>query len=112
MINESRDLVGEIPSFQITKVIIVRATELTNENICITNRGKLVLQIRVVLFLYKLGQTLLQIEAASLLKIRASAVANWGSYCKLGQALLQNRAAITNWGKMYYKSGNHTCFQK
>ena len=28
---------------------------------------------------------------------------NWGSYYKLGQPLLQNRAAITNWSKMYYK---------
>ena len=63
------------------------------------------LQIRVALFLYKLGQTLLQIEAASLLKIRASVVTNWGSYYKLGQPLLQNRAGITNWGKMYYKWG-------
>ena len=26
-------------------------------------------------------------------------------YYKLGQPLLQNRAAITNWGKMYYKLG-------
>ena len=26
-------------------------------------------------------------------------------YYKLGQTLLQNRAAITNWGKMYYKLG-------
>ena len=28
-----------------------------------------------------------------------------GSYYILGQPLLQNRATITNWGKMYYKSG-------
>ena len=48
---------------------------------------------------------MLQIGAASLLQIRASVVTNWGSYYKLGQALLQNRAAITNWGKMYYKLG-------
>ena len=63
---------------------------------------------------YKLGQAfvtnwgsyvLLQIGAASLLEIRASVVTNWGSYYKLGQPLLQNRAAITNWGKMYYKLG-------
>ena len=26
-----------------------------------------------------------------------------GNYYKLGQPLLQNRAAITNWGKIYYK---------
>ena len=63
------------------------------------------LQIGAALFYYKLGQTLLQIGAASLLQIRASVVTNWGSYYKLGQPLLQNRAAITNWGKMYYKLG-------
>ena len=77
-----------------------------------TNWDKLVLQIRVALFYYKLGQTLLQIDAASLLQIRASIVTNWGSYYKLGQPLLQNRTAITNWGKcitnwvkMYYILG-------
>ena len=48
---------------------------------------------------------MLQIGAASLLQIRASVVTNWGSYYKLGQPLLQNRAAITNWGKIYYKLG-------
>ena len=63
------------------------------------------LQIGAALFYYKLGQTLLQIGAASLLQIRASVATNWGSYYKLGQPLLQNRAAITNWGKMYYKLG-------
>ena len=57
------------------------------------------------LFYYKLGKKLLQIGAASLLQIRASAVTNWVSYYKLGQPLLQNRAAITNWGKIYYKLG-------
>ena len=59
----------------------------------------------VALFYYKLGQTLVQIKAASLLQIRASVVTNWGSCYKLGQSLLQNRAAITNWGKMYYIFG-------
>ena len=63
------------------------------------------LQIRAALFYYKLGQTLLKIGAALLLQIRASVVTNWDSYYKLGQLLLQNRAAITNWGKMYYKLG-------
>ena len=43
---------------------------------------------------------MLQIGAASLLQIRASFITNWGCYYKLGQPLLQNRAAITNWGKM------------
>ena len=65
------------------------------------------LQIGAALFYYKLGQTLLQIGAASLLQIRASVVTNWGSYYKLGQPLLQNRAAITNWGKMYYNWGRY-----
>ena len=48
---------------------------------------------------------MLQIWAASLLQIGANIVTNWGSYYKLGQALLQNRAAITNWGKIYYNLG-------
>ena len=67
------------------------------------------LQIRTALFYYKLGQTLLQIGAVSLLQIGASVVTNWGSYYKLGQPLLQNRELlqigaklITNWGR-YYK---------
>ena len=63
------------------------------------------LQIGAALFYYKLGQTLLQIGAASLLQIGASFVTNWGSYYKSEQPLLQNRAAITNWGKTYYKLG-------
>ena len=63
------------------------------------------LQIGVALFYYKLGQTLFQIGAASLLQISAIVVTNWGSYYKLVQPLLQNRAAITNWGKTYYKLG-------
>ena len=61
------------------------------------------LQIGTALSYYKLGQTLLQIGAASLLQTGASVVTNWGSYYKLGQPLLQNRAAITNWVKIYYK---------
>ena len=65
------------------------------------------LQIGAVLFYYKLGQTLLQIRAASLLQIGASVVTNWCSYYKLGQPLLQNRAAITYWGKIYYKLGRY-----
>ena len=63
------------------------------------------LQIEVALSYYKLEQTFLQIGAASLLQIRASVITNWGSYYKLEQPFLQNRAAITNWGKMYYKLG-------
>ena len=61
------------------------------------------LQIGEALFYQKLGQTLLWNGAASLLQIGASVVTNWGSYYKLGQPLLQNRAAITNWNKMYHK---------
>ena len=68
MVNESRDSVDEIPSPQITKVI-VRVTELNNKNIY-------VLQIGAALFYYKLGQTLLQIGTASLLQIGASFVTN------------------------------------
>ena len=58
------------------------------------------LQIGAVLFYHKLGQSLLQIEAASSPQIGASVVASWCSYYKLGQPLLQNRAAITNYGKI------------
>ena len=57
------------------------------------------------LFYYKLGQTLLQIGAASLLQIGASVVTNWDSHYKSGQPLLQNRVAIKNWSKIYYKLG-------
>ena len=63
------------------------------------------LQIGAALLYYKVGKTLLQIGAALLLQIGASVVINWGSYYKLGQQLLQNKAAITNCGKMYYKLG-------
>ena len=59
------------------------------------------LQIGAALFYYKSGQALLQIGAASLLQIRSSVVTSWGTYYILGQPLLLNRAAITNWGKMY-----------
>ena len=62
------------------------------------------LQVRAALFCDNLGQMLLQIGAASLLQIRASSVINWSSYYKLGQPLLQNRAAIKNWGR-YHKLG-------
>ena len=53
----------------------------------------------------------LQIGVASLLQIKVSAVANWDSNYKLGQPLLQNRAAITNWDKMYYKLGHNTLLE-
>ena len=55
---------------------------------------------------YKLGQACVTNWGSFvLLQIRENVVTNWDSYCKLGQPLLQNRAAITNWGKMYYKLG-------
>ena len=40
-----------------------------------------------------------------MLQIGESIVTNWCSYYKLGQPLLQNKAAITNWDKMYCKLG-------
>ena len=49
------------------------------------------LQIRAALLYYKLGQTLLQIGAASLLQIGASVVTHWDSYYKLGQLLQKFR---------------------
>ena len=56
------------------------------------------LQIGAALFYYKLGQTLLQIGAASLLQIRASVVTNWGSCCyKIGQLLQIAAKFITSW---------------
>ena len=48
---------------------------------------------------------MLQTGARSLLQIGASVVTNWGNYYKLGQPLFQNRGAITNLGKRYYKFG-------
>ena len=46
------------------KTVIARAKELNSKNICLTNRGKLVLQIGAALVYYKLGQTLVPIGAA------------------------------------------------
>ena len=63
---------------------------------------------------YKLGQAcvtnwssfvLLQIRANVVTNWGSFIITNWGSYYKLGQPLLQNRAAITNLGKIYYKLG-------
>ena len=72
--------------YKLGQVLQIRA--IIKKYVCITNWGKLVLQI----------------GAASLLEIGASVVTNWGSYYKLGQSLLQNRAAIANWGKIYTSS--------
>ena len=63
------------------------------------------LQIGAAFFYHKLGQTLLPIATVSLLQIGASVVTNWGNYYKLGQPWFQNRGAITNLGKRYYKFG-------
>ena len=62
------------------------------------------LQIGVTLFYYKLGQTLLQIGAASLLETEASVVIYWGQLLQIRQRLLQTQAAITDWDR-YYKLG-------
>ena len=48
---------------------------------------------------------LLQIGTASLLQTGASVITNLEKFYKLEQSLLQNGAAITNWGKIYDKLG-------
>ena len=63
LINESHDSVGEIPSSLITKVI-VRATELSNKNICVLQIGANLCYKLGQLHYYKLEQVLLQIGAA------------------------------------------------
>ena len=69
---------------------------------CITNWGKLLLKIGAALFYYKLGQTLLQIGAASL---NGAASTNLSCrYYKIGQLLQIGAKFITNWGT-YYKLG-------
>ena len=84
---------------------LVRATELYNENIYELQIGASFYYKLGQVFYYKLGLTLLPIGAASLLQTGTSFVTNWGSYYKLWQLLLQNSAAITKWGKMFYKLG-------
>ena len=51
---------------------------------------------------------MLQIGAASLLQIGANVVTSWGSYHKLGQPLLQNRAAIISYYFTKF-AGKHLC---
>ena len=53
------------------------------------------LQIGAVLFYYKLRQTLLQIGAASILQIEASAATNWGQLLQIGAKF------NVNWGRFY-----------
>ena len=52
---------------------------------------------------------MLQIGTASLLQIGARVITNWGSYYKLGQPLLQNRWATTNWAKCITNWGINKC---
>ena len=73
--------------------------------ICIKNWGKLLLRFAAAFFYNKLGQTLLQFGEALLLQIGTGVILSWSSYYKLGQPLLQKRAAIINLGKIYYKLG-------
>ena len=55
---------------------------------------------------YKLGQACITNWGSFvLLQIEASVGTNWGSYYKLRLPILKNRAAITNWGRIYYKLG-------
>ena len=67
---------------------------------CVTNWA--------ALFYYKLGQTLLQIGAASLLQDGADVVTNWSSitnwssrYYKIWQLLQPGAKIIANWGRFY-----------
>ena len=48
------------------------------------------LQILAALLYYKLGFNVVTSWGSFI-------ITNWGSYYKLGQPLLQNREAITNW---------------
>ena len=68
--------------------------------VCVTNWE--------ALFYYKLGQTLLQIGAASLLQDGADVVTNWSSitnwssrYYKMWQLLQTGAKIIANWGRFY-----------
>ena len=79
---------------------MVRATELNKKinmyyklgKACATNWGSFVLlQLRV--------KVVTNWESI-IFTNGASVVTNWGSYYKLRQSLLQNREAITNWGKI------------
>ena len=66
------------------------------EQACVTNWGSFILlQIRA---------NVVTNWGSFIIANGASVITNWGSYYKLGQPLLQNRAAITNWGR-YYKLG-------
>ena len=72
-------------------MIIVQASDLNNKKyICISNWGKLVLQFGAALFRYKLRQTLLQNRAAiTNWGIKLTCVTSWASF-----VLLQIRANV------------------
>ena len=63
-----------------------------------------VLQIGAALFYYKLGQTLLQIGAASLLQIGAAITNQGNRYHEIEQLLQTGAKFITNCDR-YYKLG-------
>ena len=56
---------------------------------------------RLHIFYTNWGKLLFQIGAATILQTGANVVANCGNCYKLGQLLLQNKAVITNWGKIF-----------
>ena len=89
MINDSRDSVGEIPSSDITKVV-VRVTELDNKNIYVLQQ--------FVSLCYNLGQLCFITNQSK----RCYKSGQFHCY-KLGQVLLQIGSAITNQGNRYYK---------
>ena len=67
---------------------------------CITNWGKLVLQIRAALFCYKLGQLYFVTN-----QVKCCYKLGQLHCYKLWQVLFQIGAAITNQGNRYYKIG-------
>ena len=66
---------------------------------CDTNWGSFVL--------LKIRANIVTVGAPLLLQIGASVVTDWGSYSKLEQPFLQNRAAVTKWDKICYKLGHN-----
>ena len=99
MINESRVSVGAIPSSKITQVI-VRATERNYKNIFVLQIGASLCYKLGQLHYHKLGQVLLQIEAAS--TNQGNLITKQGNYYKLAQNVLRIGACIINQGN-YYK---------
>ena len=105
MINESCDLVGEIayPKSKITKICMY----YNLGQACVTNWGSLVLlQIREKVVTNSCSSIITN-SGSSIIANWVTVVTNWGSYYKLEQPLLQNRAAITNWAKNYTNWGKY-----